>query len=112
MRRLIIPSCVLTEKDVDAIRSAAVEVDPEILGLFSHIQNYLIQCGSFLLDATQIDQLKKLLSDTTKKHEGKELATHSKELLRKIAKVESLPDSPELEKEVFAMLRKLSEYRP
>ena len=112
MRRLIIPSYVLTEDDVDAIRADAVEVDPEILVLFSQIQNYLIQCGGFQLDATQIDHLKKLLADTTKKHEGKKLATHSKAVLNKIAKLESLPDPPELEKEVFAMLKKLSEDKP
>ena len=112
MKRLIIPSCVLTEKDIDEIRSAAGGVDPVILDFFSHIQTLLIQCGGFQLDATQIDRLKKLLTDTTKKHEGKKLATHSKAVLKKIAKVESLPDSPELEKKVFAMLKKLSEDKP
>jgi hypothetical protein len=47
-----------------------------------------------------------------KEARGEKLATHSKAVLKKIAKVESLPDPPELEKGVFAMLKKLSEDKP
>ena len=109
MQQLTIPCYVVTSENIESLRSASTETDPDCLVLFSKIQSRLCQSGSLTLNATQLEQLKRLLKATAEKNPGTNLKTQCEAVLEKIKYVEALSEVSDLEKEVLDKLRELSE---